>query len=426
VSSSNPDEGEDCLNLNVWTPDPAAKGLPVMIWAHGGGQVTGSGAAEVFDGTHFAKEGVALVTNNRRLGAEGYLYLPEYFGEGIGPGNLGILDQIEVLRWVQENIAQFGGDPGNVTLFGESGGGAATQAVVATTQSKGLLHKVIPQSGGHAAQRPDTASAISAYVLEKLAIKRGDIEALRQVPWPRFIEVYKELQQLDLGQPQIYLPVLSEMIPVHPVDAAHAGLGAELDYLIGTCRDEINLFSALLPSLEDSVFDQRARKVIAQGGANWQQVVASYLKARPELDAEGAAKAVMGDMWFRVASIRIAAGHAEKAMGRTYMYLFTWESQLLNAAHGMDLMVFGNGLPFGKLLGFASYDRSAEFMRKAWVNFARHGNPSVEGFTWPEYDNVNRNTVSINETPSVLRDPYQRQRKILSTLLSDNWQKMGL
>ncbi|MYA16623.1 MAG: carboxylesterase/lipase family protein [Gammaproteobacteria bacterium] len=134
---NEPDNGEDCLNLNVWTPDPGAKGLPVMVWVHGGGQVAGSGAAAYYDGTHFAKSGVVLITNNRRLGAEGYLYLAERFGEGIGPGNLGILDQIEVLRWVQENVERFGGDPGNVTLFGESGGGAATQAVVATTGSKG-------------------------------------------------------------------------------------------------------------------------------------------------------------------------------------------------------------------------------------------------------------------------------------------------
>ena len=118
-----PYEGEDCLNLNVWTPDPTSGGLPVMVWAHGGGQISGSGADN--DGIHFAKEGVVIVTCNRRLGAEGYLYLEELFGDNVGPGNLGIQDLILVLEWVAENIQQFVGDPANVTLFGASGGAVA-------------------------------------------------------------------------------------------------------------------------------------------------------------------------------------------------------------------------------------------------------------------------------------------------------------
>jgi para-nitrobenzyl esterase len=422
-----PDEGEDCLNLNVWTPDPASKGLPVMVWAHGGGQTTGSGAAELYDGTNFAKSGVVLVTSNRRLGAEGYLYLPEFFGDGVGPGNLGIMDLIEVLRWVQENIEQFGGDPSNVTLFGESGGGAATQAVVATPQSKGLVHRVIPQSGGHAAQRPEAATAITAHVMKQLGIKRGDINTLRQVPWPTFVELYSELEQLELGWPQVYLPVISEAMPNHPVDAIDAGLGSEIDYLIGTCRDEINLFSALMPGgMEGSVFDRRARFVVEKSGADWNQLEAVYRQSRPDLDAEDAAKAIMGDMWFRAPSIRIADSHAQHGSAKTWMYLFTWESQILGAAHGMDLMVFGNGLPFGPLGGFASYDQTAEFMRKAWVNFATSGDPGVGTFDWPVYDLAKRSTVALNETPAILQDPYQQQRALLDTVLSSSWETLGL
>jgi para-nitrobenzyl esterase len=427
VQLGMPDEGEDCLNLNVWTPDPSARGLPVMVWAHGGGQTTGTGAIKLYDGTNFAKSGVVLVTNNRRLGAEGYLYLPEFFGDGVGPGNLGILDQIEVLRWVQENIEQFGGDPNNVTLFGESGGGAATQAVIATPESKGLVHRVIPQSGGHAAQRGESASAITEHVMKKLRIARGDIDALRQVPWKVFVELYDELEQLGLGRPQVYLPVISEDMPYHPVDAMDAGLGAEIDYLIGTCRDEINLFNVLIPGgLEGSVFDRRARLVVEKSRADWDQLVSVYRNTRPDLDAEGAVNAIMGDMWFRVPSIRIADRHAEQGKGRTWMYLFTWESQTLGAAHAMDLMVFGNGVPFGPLAGFASYDQTAAFMHKAWVNFARDGDPGWESFRWPAYDLKHRNTVALNETPAILQDPYEQQRGLLAHALSENWQALGL
>ena len=423
ISLDDAEEGEDCLNLNVWTPDPAAKGLPVMVWAHGGGQISGSGASPVYDGTNFAKEGVVLITNNRRLGAEGYLYLPEHFGDDVGPGNLGILDQIEVLRWVQENAEYFGGDPNNVTLFGESGGGATTQAVVATTQSKGLVHRVIPQSGGHAAQRPDTASQITEIALKKLGIRPGDLGSLRGVPWTEFPKLYEDLQITELGRPQTYLPVLGESMPVHPVDAPFEGIGLELDYLIGTCRDEARLFTALGMDLEDSAFRHRTDTLLKAGRADFDEVMQAY---GPELDPEDAKSSLVGDLWFRVPSLRIAEGHAKHSNRRTFMYLFTWESQLVGAAHALDLAVFGNGMAFPGLAGFKSSEQVGANMRKAWVNFARTGNPSNQKFVWPEYNSEKRLTTSINDELTVLEDPYQKQRRALGEVLDMNWQERGV
>ena len=419
-------EGEDCLNLNIWTPDPGAKGLPVMIWAHGGGQVTGTGASAVYDGTHFAKEGVVLVTNNRRLGAEGYLYLSEAFGDGIGPGNLGILDQIEVLRWVQENIEAFGGDPNNVTLFGESGGGATVQAVVATKGSEGLLHRVIPQSGGHAAQRPETANQLMQIALEQLSIKPGELDALRAVHWSEFSKIYDSLQVPELGNPQTYLPVISESMPVHPVDAPYQGIGSDLDYLIGTCRDEANLFTMLGMELENSPFSFRAETLLRAGNADREELINAYRQARPELDENDAKAALIGDVWFRVPSIRIAEGHSKFSKSRTFMYLFTWESQLLGAAHALDIAVFGNGMPFPGMAGFKSSETVGTTMRKAWVNFARTGNPSTPEFNWPEYEDQNRFTVSIDEKLTLLEDPYRHQRAALGEVLAMNWQDRGV
>ena len=283
-------EGEDCLNLNIWTPDPGARDLPVMVWAHGGGQISGSGANELYDGGHFAREGVVLVTCNRRLGAEGFLYLEELFGEGIGPGNLGMQDLICVLQWVADNIQAFGGDPNNVTLFGESGGAAATQATIATPGCVGLVHKAILQSGGHAVQRPATATAIARHVTERLNIQAGDLDALRQVPWQQFVALYPDLEtRTDWAQPQIYLPVINKHMPTHPVDAPHAGIGLDIDYLIGSCRDEINLFS-LFVELEGSQFERRARQVVAAAGASWSDVLAGYAQSRPQLDASECSK----------------------------------------------------------------------------------------------------------------------------------------
>ncbi|MCE2461865.1 MAG: carboxylesterase/lipase family protein [Pseudomonadales bacterium] len=422
----SPAEGEDCLNLNVWTPDPSTQGLPVMVWAHGGGQVSGSGASSLNDGTHFAKAGVVLLTCNRRLGAEGYLYLEEHFGDGTGPGNLGIQDLICVLEWVAENIRHFGGDPDNVTLFGESGGGAATQAVVATPGAEGLLHRAIVQSGGHAAQRADTANEVARHVLDMLAIKPGDIDTLRQVPWAKLVGLYGSLQQLDgVGQPQVYLPVIGEHMPHHPVDAPFEGMGLDVDCLIGTCRDEMGLFGASLPGLEGSVLHQRAKRVVDAAGVSWDEVMSGYEDARPNLDRDAIFSAILGDMWFRVPSIRIAEGHARHASANTFMYLFEWESPLRGATHALDIMVFGNGLPFAMLAGDADHERTATYMRDAWRRFAAEGSPSLPGYAWPSYGD-RRETMSISESPTVLEDPYKSEFALLRKVITSNWQRLGL
>ena len=416
-----PDEGEDCLNLNIWTPGPDAGGLPVMVWAHGGGQTTGTGASAIYDGTHFARDGVVLVTCNRRLGAEGYLYLEELFGDGIGPGNLGIQDLQFVLAWVQENIEAFGGNPGNVTLFGESGGGAAAQALVATPGSEGLLHRAIPQSGGHAAQRTDTATRIARRVLDELAIKPGDLDALLQVPWPDFVSCYPLLEAMeDVGQPQVYLPVLNEHMPHHPADAAHEGKGLTLDYLLGTCRDEMNLFSTFMPEMEDSIFHERAKKVIAASGSVFEDVVQSYLQSRPGLEPDDAFNAVLGDMWFRLPTLRIAEGHAANSDRSTFMYLFDWESQMIGAAHALDLVVFGNGPPVPGIGGFADYEPVANYMRKAWVEFATHGNPG-----WPTYQ-PGRITMHLNNSPAAIPSDYIDAHETFSRIVETNWQRAKL
>jgi para-nitrobenzyl esterase len=396
-----------------------------MVWAHGGGQISGSGADN--EGTHFAQEGVVLVTCNRRLGAEGYLYLEELFGDNIGPGNLGIQDLISVLEWVAENIQHFGGDPAIVTLFGASGGAVATQAVVATPGSEGLVHRAILQSGGHVAQRTDAATSIARYVIDKFAIKPGDIDSLRQVPWAQFISLYTALGELgDVAEPEIYVPVITEHMPHHPADAPYEGMGLNIDYLVGTCRDEANLFDALLPGMIDTMFHPRAKRVIEKAGLSWRQVMSGYATARPELDEDELLNAILGDMWFRVPSIRIAEGHASHAEAQTYMYLFEWESPLIGAAHGLDMMMFGNrSMLLSLFAAFADYEKTASFIRKTWTRFASVGSPALPHIAWPSY-NDRRATMSINETPSILHDPFSAEYDLLRKVITANWRNTGL
>ena len=419
-----PDEGEDCLNLNVWTPDPGNRSLPVMVWAHGGGQVSGSGANRLYDGTHFAREGVVLVTCNRRLGAEGFLYLEELVGDGLGPGNLGIQDLGFVLQWVQKNISNFGGDPNNVTLFGESGGGAAVHALLATRGSEGLFHRIISQSGGHAAQRPDTATAIAERVLNHVGIRAGDIDKLQSLPWQTLVEAYDLIDEQALGRPQIYLPVINQHMPIHPVDASFKGIGHSVDYLIGHCRDEARLFSAILPSLEDSVFYRRANQIILGSGQAWSAVQSSYQKQFPNLDEGQINIRIVGDAWFRIPSLRIAAGRAESPRAKTFVYQFDWESPLIGAAHSLDLMVFGNGLPFSPLAGFADYSETSSRMRRAWVNFAVDGQPSTPDFEWNDYSEE-QSVVHIDETFSTTLGPPPELQP-LARVLSQDWLALDL
>src|SRR5437588_1993454 len=158
--------GEDCLNLNIWSPDLGQARLPVMVWIHGGAFSNGSGAILQYDGSHFARDGVVCVTINYRLGADGFLYL----GDGIA--NLGLLDQITALAWVQENIAAFGGDPNNITVFGESAGAFSISTLLSMPRAKGLFSRMIAESGaGHHISLPATAQRVGQYLAEKLGVK---------------------------------------------------------------------------------------------------------------------------------------------------------------------------------------------------------------------------------------------------------------
>ena len=421
-----PVAGEDCLNLNIWTPDPSATDLPVMVWVHGGGQVSGSGSMPLYDGTQFANEGVVLVTCNRRLGAEGYLYLEPAMGAGVGPGNLGVLDQIQMLRWLQENIAAFGGDAGNVTLFGQSGGAAVVQALVATPAARGLVRRVIPQSGSYAAQRPESAERITEFVLKQLAIEAGDLDTLRTVPSARLAAMYPAVRELGLGQPQPYLPVISESMPVHPADAAHAGFGLDLDYLTGSCADEARFFAMAEGAKTGSHFLQRSEQVLAAGEVDRQRLLSVYLQQRPDLSPQEAELAMLGDVRFRVPTLRVAQGHSLRGSGKTYCYYFAWSPPQIGAAHGLDLIMFGNGMPFKTDVETAEADEVGAFMRRAWSNFARNGDPSVAGLEWPQYNNKRQSTVAIDAQPRVFEQPFAQQSRILGRVMANSWQAMGL
>ena len=416
--------GEDCLNLNIWTPDPSASDLPVMVWAHGGEGDTGSGALAIYNGANFAAQGVVLVTCNRRLGAESSLYLQPSMGADVGPGNLGVLDLAEVLRWVQEHINAFGGNPGNVTLFGHTRGAAAAQALVATTNSAGLLQRIIPQNGAYAAHSEEQGQQVSDFVLSELGIKRGDIDALRRCSSTQLTKLYPQLLKLGLGDP--YQPVICEAMPVHPADAAHAGFGLALDYLTGSCVDVGT--DRQRSAMREHQF-ALAQRVLALDSVERQTLLQVYRRQYPELGELQAERAILNDLSYRLPTLRVAHGHALRGTGSTYCYSF--EAAVLQQRSVLegDLAVFGNGYPAVQSETADAISASAsvsQFMRSAWCNFARSGSPSVANFSWPEYDTRLQMTAIIDDVPQMQSGPFSQQRRVLGRVMTDSWQALGL
>ena len=240
--------GEDCLNLNIWSPDLGEAGLPVMVWIHGGAFVNGSGAVGTYDGSHFARDGVVCVTINYRLGVDGFLY----FGPDAGVANRGMLDQVAALEWVQENIAAFGGDPTNVTIFGESAGGMSVTTLLSMPRAKGLFRRVIAQSGaGHHVISADTGQRVCNHLAQKLGVPPLP-EAFATVPLDRLLQAQVEVSSDLYRNPDPALwgevlfnqmpfePVIDgDVIPARPIDGLAAGVGAGVDVLAGTNAEDL-------------------------------------------------------------------------------------------------------------------------------------------------------------------------------------------
>src|SRR6266700_2401513 len=284
--------GEDCLNLNIWTPDVGPTGLPVMVWIHGGAFSNGSGAIPQYDGSRFARDGVVCVTINYRLGADGFLYLSD------GIPNLGLLDQVAALAWVQENISAFGGDPNNVTIFGESAGGVSASTLLLMPRAKGLFRRVIAQSGaGHHVISPATAKRVGQYLAEKLGVEPTR-ETIAAVPIDRLLQAQVELSAdaFELPDPERWGEVAANLMPFEPV-----------------------IDGDVLPVAE---------------------TLATYRATRSDASPGDLLAAIVTDWFYRIPAIRLAEAHT-KGNGATYMYEFAWRSPMfdgkLGACHALEI-----------------------------------------------------------------------------------------
>jgi para-nitrobenzyl esterase len=403
--------GEDCLNLNVWTPDPATSGLPVMVWIHGGAFVNGSGAVPTYRGDRFARDGVVCVTINYRLGCDGFLYL-----EG-APSNRGLLDQLAALEWVQENIASFGGDPSNVTIFGESAGAMSVTALCSMPASHGLFRRAIAQSGaGHHVLQASTAQLVTAELAARLHVAAtpegfaslpvGDLVAAQQqlsldIATSRDRSVWHEIAFDSMP----FEPVVDgEVLAQRPVDAIAAGAASDVDLLVGTNHDEYRLF--LVPNGVIGYVDD----TIVEGAATALGLDAHGYQAyrATEESPGGTLAAVLTDWFFRIPALRLAEAHR----GMSYVYEFGWRSGLfdgqLGACHALEIGFVFDTLDEpggGELYAEPTPHGLATEMHIAWTEFARTGRPG-----WDPYDPDLRTTMTFNSSSGVVTDPRAERR----------------
>lgn len=421
-------QDEDCLYLNIWTPGLDDARRPVMVWIHGGGFTAGSGSALAYNGRTLATRGNAvIVTINYRLGSLGFLNLNEVTGGKIpATGNEGLLDQAFALEWVRDNIAAFGGDPDNVTIFGESAGGMSVGTLLAMPKARGLCHKAIPQSGAaHSVHSMERAVQVTQIFLDILSMKSSDTDGMRPLTVKRLMDAQKELatRALDpksgLGGLPLQPMVDGKVLPQVPIDAITGGSADNIPILVGTTLEEAKLFTMMdqsISKLDEARLLRRCQRLIPTVYAAG--LIETYRKAR---DKRGMSTtpaelliAIQTDKAFRIPAVRLAESHSRRHQP-TYVYLFTWKSPalggILGACHALELgFLFGNLEP-----NFSGSGPEAEALARniqdAWLAFARTGDPSCQSLgKWLPYG-TNRETMFLGAECQLVKDPFAEERQ---------------
>lgn len=411
-------DGEECLNLNIWTPTDG-DGHPVLVWIHGGAFANGSGIVAQYDGSAFARDGVVLVTLNYRLNADGFLDIDDADTET----NLGLRDQIAALQWVRDNIAAFGGDPAQVTIAGESAGSMSVAALLSSPHAAGLMQRAIMQSGsGHTAITRAEAQYVTADLARRLGVEPTR-EALAAVPLDELYaaqsEIFVEIQTLPdparwgavAAHMMPFMPVIDcDVLPQVPIAGIADGAAAGIDVLVGSNTHENRLF--MVPNgVADTITDEVLPFFVGAYGLPVEESLVVYgeLGSTPGEVAE----AVATDWMFRIPSVRVA--EAQIANGaRAFVYEFAWESPMfdgrLGAAHYLEIpFVFDTlHVPGSEPThGTQPPQQLADEMHRAWVSFVRTGDPG-----WQPYDTERRPVMRFADESAVVNDPRAAARRL--------------
>jgi para-nitrobenzyl esterase len=429
-------QSEDCLYLNIWTPAVDGARRPVMVWIHGGAFTIGSGSSPMYGGQRLAERGDAvIVTINYRLGALGFLCLDDP-GDGGPFTNFGMLDQVAALRWVRDEIAAFGGDPGNITIFGESAGAMSVGALMGSPLAAGLFRRAIPESGaGHNALTLEQARANAAAFAELAGVERPTRAALAKLAPETILAAQGQLEAETMATMGAGLPPEMAFQPVidghflaqRPVDAVRGGLSAGVSLLIGTNAEESRLFTAMVPDAANPsdqalVHAFAARLTSPDDEETGRDAVRVYRQAR-EARGESATPgdlyvAADTDFMFAIPADRLATAQAAH-QPQTFVYRFDWKSPMaggmLGACHALEIpFVFGS-LDIPGINAFAgegpAAERLSETIMDAWLGFARSGDPSTSALPWPAFDATSRRTMVLDATCRIEERPHDIERQ---------------
>ncbi|HKU38695.1 MAG TPA: carboxylesterase/lipase family protein [Polyangiales bacterium] len=409
---------EDCLFLNVWTPGLRdGKKRPVMVWLHGGGFVTGSGSSNAYEGTRLAKRGdVVVITINHRLNAFGYLYLAELGETFADSGNAGMLDIVLALEWVRDNAAEFGGDPGNVTIFGESGGGAKVSVLMAMDRARGLFQRGIVQSGPWLRATPaEEAAQAAARVIEQLGTTQ-----LRSVSTEQILNAWRKAAPSARGIADG--PVLDgRSLSRHPFEPDAAPQGRDVPLMIGICSTETSMLAgAGQPELFELSWSTLIERLAPQlAGLDAHATIAQYRKLHPEYSPAEAYFHITTDRGFYRSSMLQADRKAAQGGAPVYFYIFDWRTPVQGGKwltpHALDIgFVFDNVARSEAMSGIGEeQQRLADLMSETWLAFARNGDPNNAALPdWPVYDPRLRATMILDLAPRVVDDPRGLERAL--------------
>jgi para-nitrobenzyl esterase len=406
---------EDCLVLNVWSAGANDRGKrPVMVWLHGGGFVAGSGASVPYDGTRLAeRQDVVVVTVNHRLGLFGHLWFADAAGEAYArSGNVGMLDLVLALEWVRGNAAAFGGDPGNVTIFGESGGGCKVSALMAMPAARGLFHKAVVQSGSLIkAHTPETAAPMTATIMAEFGLGPNDAMALSRLPLGA---IEPKLPAIAAKVGWRMGPVIGPDLPQHPFDPAAPAASIDVPLLVGANKDEATLIAGAVDPgafMLDEAGLAKKLGMMSPTGDIASKLRRIYPFARPS------------DLYFTAASWmsvrRNATIQAERKAAQggapAHSYLLAWETPVeggrWKSPHALDLpLVFDTVAVSPQLVGDGGQaQRVADAMSAAWARFARTGDPG-----WSRYDLARRTTMVFDASSGVVDDPDRAERLLFA------------
>lgn len=429
VAAVDADEpmGEDCLVLNVWTPAAnAAHKRPVMVWLHGGGFTSGSGGFQIYNGVRLAgRHDVVVVTANHRLNAFGYLYLADLGGAKYSSAsNVGMLDIVAALEWVRDNIANFGGDPGNVTIFGQSGGGAKVSTLLAMPAANGLFHRAVIESGASLRGVPrDAANGSTEAFLAKVGLKRNQIDQLQKIPAERLIQATTGKGMF--GDPALrFAPVVDgKTLPRNPFDPTAPEISAGVPLLIGTTQTEVTFFPGQqLDPIDEATARKRIQQNFRASDADTDKIIAAYKHVDPEISNIDLYLESASDSFAWTNALTAAERKAALGKAPVFMYYFKWRSPVrdgkLKAMHCMEIPFVFDNPDAGKPMTGSGTDRYALAAKisGAWAAFARTGNPSQKGLAWPAYDTPNRYTMILDDKCEVVDDPRREIRFALSSL----------